>query len=51
MITAGAGDSVASLAARLPYSDELNEMRVRALNGLSDGQGLVAGKRYKIIVQ
>lgn len=51
VVTASASDSVASLARRLPYDDGLNEMRVRALNGLSDGQNLVAGKRYKIIVQ
>lgn len=48
IITAKAGDSVASLARRMPF-DTLQEERFRVLNGMTSGEQLVAGRRYKII--
>lgn len=49
MIVAGAGDSVASLARRQPFTN-LQEERFRVLNGLKPGENLSAGQAYKIIV-
>lgn len=51
VVTANAGDNVASLARRMPYNDNLNEMRFRALNGLNDNENIVTGRKYKIISQ
>jgi len=48
IVTAGQGDSVSTLAARLPFPD-LKEDRFRVLNGLAPGQGVKAGHKYKII--
>lgn len=48
VITAKAGDSVASLAARFP-EETLREQRFRVLNGLGPSDEVVSGKRYKII--
>lgn len=51
VVTAGAGDSVNSLASRMAYSDGLQDLRFRALNGLNPGETIVAGRKYKIVVQ
>lgn len=48
IVTARQGDTVASLARLMIYSDHQAE-RFRVLNGLSTGEGVVAGTRYKII--
>lgn len=48
IVTARQGDTVASLARRMIYSDHQAE-RFRVLNGLSASEGVVAGARYKII--
>jgi predicted Zn-dependent protease len=50
IITVQQGDSVASLAARMPFPN-YREERFRTLNGLAPGQGLVAGQRVKLIVE
>jgi predicted Zn-dependent protease len=50
VVTAGAGDTVATLAARLPFSD-LKEDRFRVLNGLNPGEQVKAGQKYKIIAE
>lgn len=50
IITVKPGDSVASLAQRLPFPN-YREERFRVLNGLAPGQGLVAGQRVKLIVE
>lgn len=49
VVTAGAGETVSSLANRQPFNNE-NETRFRVLNGLKSGQGVVSGQRYKIVV-
>jgi len=48
--TVGAGDTVASLAARLPFED-YREERFRALNGLDARDRLRGGLRVKTIVE
>lgn len=48
---AASGDTVDELAARFPYDDGLNSLRFKALNGISSGQLLQAGRLYKIIKQ
>lgn len=48
--TVGAGDTVESLAARLPYED-YREERFRALNGLDTRDRLRAGLRVKTVVE
>lgn len=48
LYTARKGDTVASIARRQPF-DQLQEERFRVLNGLQPGEGLVAGKAYKIV--
>jgi predicted Zn-dependent protease len=48
VVTAGAGDTVSSLAARQPFG-AFNEARFRVLNALSSGQSLKPGEKYKII--
>jgi predicted Zn-dependent protease len=50
VVTAGSRDTVASLAARMGYSDG-QEQRFRVLNGLFGNQGVVAGQKYKIVVR
>ncbi|MGB4056872.1 MAG: M48 family metalloprotease [Alphaproteobacteria bacterium] len=48
IVTAGAGDTVSSLAARMAY-DDLKEDRFRVLNGLGSGESVKSGQKYKII--
>lgn len=48
VVTVRAGDTVQSLAARLPYPDFKVE-RFRVLNGLEANEGVVAGQRVKIV--
>lgn len=50
VVTVGAGDSVASLASRMPFED-YREERFRILNGLGPNEPLVAGQRVKLIVE
>lgn len=50
VVTAGPGDSVATLARKQPF-DQLSEQRFRALNGLSAGAGITAGQKYKLVVE
>ena len=50
IITVGVGDTVESLAARMPYEDFRIE-RFRALNGLKAYQRLTPGQRAKIVVE
>jgi predicted Zn-dependent protease len=50
VVTARSGDSVASLAAKMAYSD-YREERFRVLNGLDNGATIKSGQRLKIIVQ
>lgn len=49
VVTAGSGDTVASLARRQPYTS-LQEERFRVLNGMAPGEGVQAGRKYKIVV-
>ncbi|NBX66174.1 MAG: peptidase M48 family protein [Proteobacteria bacterium] len=51
IVTAGSGDTVASLTRRMAYNDGLNDQRFRALNGLGANDSVIAGRKYKIIVQ
>ena len=48
VVTAGSGDTAASLASKFPYNS-LNEERFRMLNGMGLGDRVVAGSRYKVI--
>lgn len=48
VFTAGAGDTVASIAAQMPF-DTFKEERFRVLNGLSRSDTLKAGVQYKTI--
>jgi predicted Zn-dependent protease len=48
LYTARSGDTVAKIARRMPF-DTLQEQRFRILNGLTTGQGLTAGQKYKIV--
>ena len=50
VVTAGSGDSVATLAARMAYSNA-QEQRFRVLNGLFGSEGVVPGQKYKIVVR
>lgn len=50
LVKAGAGDSVASLAAKSAL-DEYQEQTFRALNGLSGNEDVLAGQTYKIIAE
>lgn len=50
IVKAGAGDSVASLASRMAFSD-YREERFRVLNGLGTNGQVIAGARYKIITE
>lgn len=49
VVAAKPGDTVATLAARMPYKDKFNIDRVRVLNGLSARDSLQAGRLYKIV--
>lgn len=48
IVTARAGDSIASLANGMPFNS-YREERFRALNALMPGQGIEPGARYKVI--
>ena len=50
IVTAGAGDTVASLSARMVL-DNLKEERFRVLNGIAPGANVTPGQKYKIIVE
>jgi len=50
IITAGAGDTVASLAGRMPF-DKYKEERFRTLNSLAPGAQVIAGQKYKIVTE
>ena len=49
IIKVGPGDTVASLARRMPFEDFRLE-RFRVLNGLAVDERLAAGRRIKIVV-
>lgn len=48
VVTVGAGDTVASLSAKMAYNDYKQE-RFLVLNGLKSGQALTRGQRVKIV--
>ncbi len=50
VVTAGANDTVQSLASRMAYSNAQVE-RFRVLNGLASDAQVVRGQRYKVIVR
>ncbi|GGD52949.1 M48 family metalloprotease [Erythrobacter arachoides] len=50
IVQAGGGDSIATLSRRMAYTDG-QEARFRVLNGLTSGEQVVPGQRYKIVVQ
>ncbi|MGC1270355.1 MAG: M48 family metalloprotease [Croceibacterium sp.] len=50
VVTAARGDSVATLARRMAYTDA-QEARFRVLNGLSSSDQVVAGQKYKIVIR
>ncbi|MBI1301002.1 MAG: M48 family metalloprotease [Alphaproteobacteria bacterium] len=49
VVTASSGDTVQSLAAKMPYK-EYKEEHFRTLNGLSRADRVVAGQLYKLVV-
>jgi predicted Zn-dependent protease len=50
IVTAKSGDTVSSLASKMPFSD-FKEERFRVLNGLYGSNAIQAGKKYKLIRQ
>lgn len=48
IVTAVKGDTVASIAARMPF-DTFKQERFRVLNGLSKNDKVIAGQKYKIV--
>ena len=50
VVVAAPGDTVASLAARMPFAD-WREERFRVLNGLGASQRLVSGRLVKLVVE
>ncbi|MBU6235293.1 MAG: M48 family metalloprotease [Alphaproteobacteria bacterium] len=50
VVTAGSGDTVASLTRRMAFDDGLNDQRFRALNAMGPNDTVVAGRKYKIVV-
>lgn len=50
IVRVGAGDTVASLAARMPF-DELREERLRMLNALAPGQPVMPGQMIKLVAE
>jgi predicted Zn-dependent protease len=50
VVTAGANDTVQTLARRMAY-DTAQAERFRVLNGLTSSQEVVAGQKYKIVVR
>jgi len=51
VVTAAMGDTVASLTRRMAFDDGLNDQRFRAINGLNEGDPVVPGRKYKIVIQ
>lgn len=49
VVTALSSDTVQSMAARMAY-DDLQDLRFRTLNGLNASDGVVPGRKYKIVV-
>ena len=50
VVTVRSGDTVASLASKMAYSDNQVE-RFRVLNGLGSNDGLTAGQKVKLVVR
>lgn len=50
VVTAGSGDSIATLSRRMAFSDA-QEQRFRVLNGLFGNEQVVPGQKYKIVVR
>ncbi len=50
VVTPGAGDTVESLADRMPFAD-FREERFRVLNGLVAGEALTPGRPVKLVVE
>lgn len=50
IVTAGAGDTIASLSARQPFGAE-NEQRFRILNALTGALQVQPGQKYKIVTE
>ena len=50
VVTVRSGDTVASLASRMAYTDNQVE-RFRVLNGLSSTENLTVGQKVKIVVR
>ena len=50
VVTAGSGDSIATLSQRMAFSDA-QEQRFRVLNGLFGNEQVVPGQKYKIVVR
>jgi predicted Zn-dependent protease len=51
IVRAGAGDTDQSLARRMATGDRFELERFRLINGLSQGQNVVAGQSYKIVAE
>ena len=49
IVTVKAGDTVESLAEKLPYEDHKLE-RFRVLNGLAEGKGVTPGEKIKLVI-
>ena len=50
VVTVGSGDTVASLARRMAYTNA-QEQRFRVLNGLTSSEGVTPGQKVKIVVR
>lgn len=50
VVTAGAGDTAASLARQMAFKS-YQEERFRVLNGLQSGENVTAGQPYKLVVE
>ena len=50
VVTAGSGDSIATLSRRMAFSDA-QEQRFRVLNGLFGNEQVVPGQKYKVVVR
>ncbi|AKH41774.1 putative Zn-dependent protease [Altererythrobacter atlanticus] len=50
VVTAGRGDTVRTLAARMAYPNA-QEQRFRVLNGLSSSDQIIPGRQYKIVIR
>ncbi|MCM0019308.1 MAG: peptidase M48, partial [Tagaea sp.] len=51
IVRAGAGDTDQTLARRMATGDRFDLDRFRLINGLRDGQNVVAGRSYKIVAE